>query len=72
MAKYCSKECELYGAVCDFCKYYHYNGEDVIREGTVYKNVYTGKGYYNYHKVKKPLEKDVMSSFVNLLRRKND
>ena len=53
MAKYCSKECELYGAVCDFCKYYHYNGEDVIREGTVYKNVYTGKGYCNYHKVKK-------------------
>jgi len=55
MAKYCSKECEEIGAVCDFCKYYDYNGKDFIDEnGKVHKEaIYVGRGYCRLHKEKR-------------------
>ncbi len=49
--KYCSKECEKIGPVCDFCKYYNYNGEDLYRDGKTYKGaIYTGEGWCDYWK----------------------
>ena len=52
MPKFCSKECEEIGAVCDFCKYYDYNGKDLVGEdGKIYKQaIYVGKGYCRLHK----------------------
>ena len=53
MAKYCSKECKEIGVICDFCKYYDYNGEDLIENGITFPGaIYVGKGYCNYHKIK--------------------
>lgn len=43
--KGCSEECEKYNAICDFCKYYDFNGN----EG----GGYTGDGYCNLYKVSK-------------------
>ena len=45
MAKYCNKECEEVGVVCDFCIHFDFNADD--------KENYTEDGYCNYHKEKK-------------------
>jgi len=37
MSKYCSKECEEVGPVCDFCIYYNFNANK--------NGAYTGHGY---------------------------
>jgi len=48
--KYCSKECELYNGICDFCKHYHYNGADMIEKGKLYEGaIYTGDGWCGLH-----------------------
>jgi hypothetical protein len=36
MAEYCSEECRKVGSVCDFCKFYNFNGDE--------RGVYTGDG----------------------------
>ena len=54
MAKYCNKECEGTGAVCDFCLFYDYSGTDLVIEGITYKGaLYTGNGYCRLHKKQK-------------------
>jgi len=43
----CDEECP---AICDFCKHYNYNGEDLTQDGIVYKNaVYTYNGFCTLH-----------------------
>ena len=49
--KYCSKECELYNGICDFCKYYDYNGKDLVKDGKTYHGaIYTQAGWCRLHK----------------------
>ncbi len=41
MAIYCTFDCAAVGPVCDFCKHYHFNGDE--------KGRYTGEGWCNFH-----------------------
>lgn len=41
MKRFCSKACEVVGAVCDFCIFYDFNGDD--------DGCYTGDGYCRFH-----------------------
>ena len=36
--------------LCDFCKHYQFNGDDLIRNGKTFKGaIYTGKGFCTFH-----------------------
>ena len=49
MAKFCSEDCERQGAICDFCKFYDFNGDE--------DGAYTGEGWCNkFGKQKDPEE----------------
>jgi hypothetical protein len=39
MAKFCSESCEEAGSICDFCKWYDFNGNE--------RGAYTGDGWCN-------------------------
>ena len=48
MAKFCSEHCEETGAICDFCKFYDFNGDE--------EGAYTGDGHCNKFDVQKDPE----------------
>ncbi len=64
MAKYCSKECEQVGAVCDFCIYYDFNADE--------HGNYVENGYCNYHKEKRDPEQGCEDFVCYLVKEKND
>jgi len=55
--KTCGPEC---GAICDFCKHFDYNGEDLkLEDGRVIKGaLYVNKGYCNWFKQRTEPEYD--------------
>ena len=71
MAKYCSKECEEIGAICDFCKYYDYNGEDIIEDDKVYKDaLYVGKGFCRLYKKQRDPHEGCNDFVCNMIKEK--
>jgi len=48
MAKYCSKECEEIGVICDFCKYYKFGVDD--------NGYFVGDGWCKLHKKRYDIE----------------
>ena len=54
MMEKCNKNCF---ALCDFCKHYSYNGEDLVQDGKLFKRaIYTGNGHCNFHNTHKDHE----------------
>jgi len=52
--KHCSKECEKYCDVCDCCKYFDYNGKDLIEDNKTFKGaINAANGWCRFHKKKK-------------------
>lgn len=57
MALFCDKDCEERGSICDFCKFYRFNG---CVDGS-----YTGDGWCRkFNKQKEPEEGCGCSEFV--------
>lgn len=49
MKRYCSEECKKIGPMCDFCKFYDFNGDKY--------GFYIERGYCRFHKkAKEPFE----------------
>lgn len=57
MPKFCSKECEEQGTICDFCEFYDFNGDE--------NGAYTGDGWCNKFNIQKePFEGYNCEEFV--------
>ena len=48
MSQFCSRGCEQNGSICDFCKFYNFNGDE--------NGAYTGNGWCRKLKVHKDPE----------------
>ena len=51
MAQFCCDMCKYIGSICDFCKFYNFNGDK--------NGVYNGRGYCEKFKVYKEPEQGV-------------